>query len=365
MGTLLTIGTRARVKIRDKNEWAFTNAELMGIVNDILENIYQTLVYISSNLVYGEGNITTTADTMEYTPSFSHNGFLREGVWIDGEDTYLVQLSEADKIKYDYDSTRNVGYPTNGDFEDWTGSDPDNWTKSANAVTAEETTDPYAGDSSLKLTATGAASQSVRSDAIAVVADKQHYLELRYKNTNGDVAQYAIYDITNSAWITSATDLSNSLTWSAKQSLSFTTPSGCVSIYIYLYAKSDGDIVWFDNVDITTLASTSTPEAYYITEDGKVGYLPVPDDSYTIHHLYWKPITVMSDYNSDSLPWGGIFNQYIEKMLIVECLEVLEKNSSNQMALANMEWNKALNMVYTRGLRKEKQVSDMFSVEGI
>ena len=215
MGTLLTVGTRARVKIRDVDILIFTNAQLMGMVNDILETIYQSLVFISSNLVYTEGTIDIEADVMEYTPDFTHNGFLRNGVWLDGEDTFLPQVTESDKVKYSYDT------------------------------------------------------------------------------------------------------------------------------------------------------ATAPPEAYYLTEDDKVGFLCVPDDDYTVHVEYWEPLTELDDYDDDDLPWGGIFNRYIQRALVVECLETLERDPSRQGILADMEWGKALNLVYARGLRKEKQVSDMFSVEGI
>jgi len=215
MGTVKTCGDRARVKIRDTDSLQFTDAQLLGITNGILEDIYQTLVNVSSNLVYAIGTVTTEDSTAEYTPGFTHNGFLREGSWVDGEDTYLQEVSEADKIKWDYDST------------------------------------------------------------------------------------------------------------------------------------------------------TSQPEAYYITEDEKVGYLWVPDDAYTIYHTYWKPVTALTTYATDALPWGGIFNRFIERMLIVECLEILERDNSRQAMLAGIERDKALNMVYARGVRKEKQVSNMFTVEGI
>ena len=215
MGTLKTAGDNARIKFRDTNSLQFSDAQLVSLVNTILEDIYQTLVNVSSNLVYAVGTQATVANTVEYTPSFTHNGFLREGSWVDGEDDYLQEVSEADKIKWDYDST------------------------------------------------------------------------------------------------------------------------------------------------------TSQPEAYYLTEDSKVGYLWVPDDAYTIYHTYWKPVTAMATYASDVLPWGGIFNRFIERMLVVECLEILERDSSRQATLAEIEHNKAMNMVYARGVRREKQVSSMFGIGGI
>jgi len=215
MGTVKTHGDLAALKVRDTGNVQFSEDDRLALINDILESIYQTLINVSSNLVYAVGTVTTEADTGEYTPTFSHNGFLRDGSWVDGEDTYLSQVSELDKIKWDYDS------------------------------------------------------------------------------------------------------------------------------------------------------STSQPEAFYITEDSKVGYLWVPDDEYTIYHSYWKPLTALTSYDEDALPWGGIWNRTIQRLLVVEMMEILEVDSSAQALIAQIEWDKAMNLVYVRGVRKERVISNMFSVEGI
>jgi hypothetical protein len=215
MGTLATYADKAGQKIRDTNYKQFTKAIRLEMVNDILETIYQSLVNVESNLVYAEDTITTVASTAEYTPSFSFDGFLQEGSWVDGEDEYLTQLSEADKIKYDYGTT------------------------------------------------------------------------------------------------------------------------------------------------------TSQPEAFYVTEDGKIGYLWIPDAAYTIHHQYWKPLTALTDYDTDTLPWGGIFNRAIERLLTIEMMEILDLDNSRHSMLADIEMDKALTMVYNRGIRRRKVMSNMFSIEGI
>jgi hypothetical protein len=216
MASLKTAIDRARVKSGDTDKLLFSDDELIGMVNDILEEIYATLVNIQSNLVYGIGSVTTVADTVEYTPSFTtKGGFLRDGSWVDGEDTYLTQVSEADKIKWDYDT------------------------------------------------------------------------------------------------------------------------------------------------------STNQPEAFYVTEGGDIGYLWVPDDAYTIYHTYWVPLTAMATYASDSLPWENIFNSYIQRKLIVEILEASENDGSRQLALSQIDWVNAMNLVYSRGIRQERASSDMFSIEGI
>lgn len=215
MGTVATFGDKAGKKVRDSSYNQFSKDDRLEIINDILETIYQSLVAVESNLVYAEDTQATVADTAEYTPSFSFDGFLQDGSWVDGEDNYLVQVSEGDKIKWDFDST------------------------------------------------------------------------------------------------------------------------------------------------------TNQPEAFYVTEDGKIGYLWVPDAVYTIHHQYWLPLTALTNYDTNTLPWGGIFNRAIERLLVVEMLEILERDPSRQAVLADIEMNKAIQMVYVRGLRQRKVISNMFSVGGI
>lgn len=215
MGTVATYCDRARVRVRDSARIELIDPEVLGILNGILETIYQTLVNVNSNLVYALGTVTTVDGTAEYTPTFTFDSFLRDGSWVDGEDTYLKEVSEADKIKWDYTST------------------------------------------------------------------------------------------------------------------------------------------------------TNTPEAYYITEDGKVGYLWVPDDAYTIYHTYWAQVTAITNYTTGTLPWGGIFNRYIERQLVIEILEMQEKDTSMSMFHAQTEWDKAMTMVYNRGIRRERQASDMFSIGNI
>ena len=218
MGTVKTCGLKVRRKLGSSESKHF-NQDILGFLNeDILTQIYQSLVNVGSNFVYGIGDVTTEADTAEYTPSFSFDGFLREGSWVDGEDIYISQVHETDKIKWDYGST------------------------------------------------------------------------------------------------------------------------------------------------------TNQPEAFYVTEDSKIGYLWIPDGAYTIHHTYWKPLVALTDYENDDLPWGGIWNKTIQNLLLVEMLEYGKENSDKILyhtQMARLEWEKAMSMVYQRGIRRERQVSNMFTAEGI
>jgi uncharacterized Zn-binding protein involved in type VI secretion len=95
-----------------------------------------------------------------------------------------------------------------------------------------------------------------QSQTIAVSAAAEYQLLGKYKNTAGDIAQIAIYDVTHSADILATTDLASSTVESIFSQV-FTTPAGCVSIKISLMGKASGDIVWFDDV---TLAPTEYSE---------------------------------------------------------------------------------------------------------
>lgn len=109
-------------------------------------------------------------------------------------------------------------------------------------------------DGMIKIT-TDAANEG-QSQTIAVSAATEYQLLGKYKNTAGDIAQIAIYDVTHSANILATTDLASSTVESIYSQV-FTTPAGCVSVKISLMGKASGDIVWFDTV---TLAPTEYSE---------------------------------------------------------------------------------------------------------
>ena len=215
MGTLATIAARARIKGRDVDENLYEDADLVSLVNGILHEIRDELQGIESNLVYAEGTQVTVDGTAEYTPSFSFQGIMPEGVWLDGEEWYMPQLSEADKVYYDYGST------------------------------------------------------------------------------------------------------------------------------------------------------TAKPDSFYLTEDGKIGFLAVPDDAYTVHIQYWNPLTELATFATDDLPWYGIWNQFIEDRLVSEMLAIQERDTSWRAAILTGSYNRCMGKTYNRGCRPRKFKSDFFSVDGI
>jgi len=221
--TAATTITNARFKIQDEDSTYFTaDTQFLVIINDIIEDIYSTLIKIGSGLVYDHTTITTTTGTTgstnEVSLSIAHAGFLK--VWRKGYDTPLFAVTETDRSHYNVDGA-------------------------------------------------------------------------------------------------------------------------------------------------TGTAVTAIPEAYYLTENNStMGFLWIPDNVYTFNAYYWKERTSLSA-TTETLPYDGIFDKFIEAKLIVELLEVMERDNSRRAILAQNEWSKAMARVYKLGLRKRKVVSNMFSISGI
>lgn len=217
--------TNARFKIHDEDSTYFTsNTQLLVIINDIIQEIYSTLLFTESSLVYDHTTVTTTTGTTgstnEFSLSISHAGIMKDGVWRVGYDTPLLAVVES---------------------------------------------------------------------------DRRHY------NTDG----------------------------------------------------------------ATGTAVVCLPTAYYLTQNNStMGFLHIPDDAYTFNVFYWKETPTLSA-TTDSLPFDGMFDRYIAQKLVVELLEVMERDNSRAAILAQNEWEKAMTRVYATGLKPKMSISNMFSVSGI
>jgi hypothetical protein len=95
------------------------------------------------------------------------------------------------------------------------------------------------------------------SVTLTVSAETEYQLLGKYRNTSGDIAQYAVYDVSNGADITATTDLESSTVDSTMSNV-FTTPAGCTSIRVSLLCKGSGDIVWFDDVTASEVIFNET-----------------------------------------------------------------------------------------------------------
>jgi hypothetical protein len=157
-------------------------------------------------------------------------------------DTTSVEITEIDN---------DDNLVVNGEgWTDATGTTPPTGWTAVNAP-ADFTIDTGA----LKITTDGA-NEGI-SQTITVSAATEYQLLGLYKNTSGDIAQYAVYDVTHSADILATTDLASS-TVESNFSYVFTTPAGCTSIKISLLGKASGDIIWFDSVKLAPTKYSET-----------------------------------------------------------------------------------------------------------
>lgn len=136
---------------------------------------------------------------------------------------------------------------------DWTGAtgttQPNSWDKVG-------TPSAYAIESgAIKITA-DAANEGM-SQTMTVSSGDEYQLLFLYKNTSGDVAQVAVYDVTYSADILAVTDLTSSTEF-CPYSYVFTVPAGCTSVRVSLMCKNSGDIIWFDYVKLAPTIYNST-----------------------------------------------------------------------------------------------------------
>ena len=216
MATLTTLANRARIKARDTDKLLLTDANLLILANDLNEEIYETLKNVESNLVYAEADISAVDGTREYTAPTGFNGFMDDGVWLDGEEWFMRQVTEDRKVAYDY----------------------------------------------------------------------------------------------------------------------------------------------------ATAAAESEPEVYYITEDNKVGFLPVPDTSYTVHTQYWKSLTLLTALG-DTFPWFGIWDKYFTERLVTEMLLIQERDPSGRAIVMAEAHKKAMAHTYQRGTRNRGRIATNFFVKGV
>ena len=132
-----------------------------------------------------------------------------------------------------------------------------------------------------------------------------------------------------------------------------------------LFAVTESDKRNYNTDGATGTAVTGIPEAYYLTEgNSTMGFLWIPNNVYTFNVYYWKEVTALTA-TTQSLPFDGIFDRYIEAKLVVELLETMERDNSRRAIFAQNEWSKAIARVYKLGLKRKRMVSNMFSESGI
>jgi len=137
---------------------------------------------------------------------------------------------------------------TNGDFENWTVDEADDWTES-NCDAAEE----VGGQSGSGAKITTSAALGNLYQNITVEAGAWYDLRGYYKNDSGKTAAIAIYDVDHSAyinpWGANGQQLDSASTWTAFNYL-FQSPAGCTTARIVLIGVGNGDVVYFDSLTV-------------------------------------------------------------------------------------------------------------------
>lgn len=101
MGTLATLITNVRVRIKDTELIEFTDADLLIIVSDVLSSIQRTLVDLESLLVIDKSTIDCVAGTTEYAAA---GVVVPSSLWITDIGTplaYTADLNEDDSSDTD------------------------------------------------------------------------------------------------------------------------------------------------------------------------------------------------------------------------------------------------------------------------
>lgn len=191
----------------------------------------------------------------------------------------------------------------NGNFEDTSGTaDWDNWTETAgDGAIAEETTDPYWGNKSVKLTAGATANTEITQAGITTIAATKYYLTFWTKGDGTNAGRYSIYDVTNAGYI--STNQSTGVTGTSweKFQVMFTTPAGCVQIRIELECPSaNGGVAYFDLASVDGYPyQQSTP--YLEADLFDLYYTQSADQMFIVHKDYEPKVLSRLAHNSWTL----------------------------------------------------------------
>ena len=156
----------------------------------------------------------------------------------------------------------------NGNFD----SNTTGWTATRNAVLSSES----GGQSGNYLKVlTGATNSPEAQETITIEASKKYQFSFYHKdiNSSNDTPQYAIYDVSNSAYIQNYVNVSSAISSSSwvQQTNTFETPSGCTSILLILRhtgTANDNSYFGFDTVYVKKfLQSADLSDTYPLLVD--------------------------------------------------------------------------------------------------
>ena len=89
------------------------------------------------------------------------------------------------------------------------------------------------------------------------------------------------------------------------------------------------------------------PTMYYLDDSGDFGFLPVPDGSYTVNVLFFPSYTALAA-TTDTIPYT-FFDRYFELALVVDMLEIMERDNRRYAIFAQQAYDQAMTKVVERG----------------
>jgi hypothetical protein len=149
----------------------------------------------------------------------------------------------------------------------------------------------------------------------------------------------------------------------------FSTVSGVSDYTTGLYDILDGSI-WVHSAAPLELimapveeADPAVPIGYMVLPSGDIRLVPTPDDVYTITLTSCTPfvaptLATMNDYD---FPWEGLWNRAILRIIVVECLTILERAIGVPAAQAAHAWDEAVMATYNRGIVRRTRKGRMFA----
>ena len=217
---------------------------------------------------------TRTSYEIRFQATSATGDFIRGYGMSAGNTIYFENMSLKKILMGNHATTNFFGDEliANGDFS----ANANNWT-AGNSATLSINSGGQSGFS-LKVTTGGESNPEARSDAMTVVANTTYQLTFYHKDSGGTGTQpyYAVYDVSNSGYITShalVSPSSSSGSWT-QQTHSFVTPSGCTSIKVFLRSTATtGNHFYFDTVRLKQVGVSS---AGFATADSEPTIPQVP-----------------------------------------------------------------------------------------
>ena len=232
---------------------AFYSGGLSGAYADINNG--------SSFSVFSDAFTTTNKSyKMYFTAGTATTALIRfQQIKLDNT-VYITDIEVKEVLMGNHATTNFFGdeLVTNGTFD----SNTTGWTGMAGSTLSSES----GGQSGNYLKVlTGSTNNPYAQATETVEANKQYYFSFYHKdvNSSNDIPKYAIYDISNSAYIQTFVNVSSAISSSSwvQQTNTFTTPSGCTSVLLMLRhtgTANDNSYFGFDTVSLKEVGISSS-----------------------------------------------------------------------------------------------------------